>query len=142
MKDKEKIKKETKGFLKEFKDFAVKGNVLDMAVGVIIGGAFGKIVTSLVNDILMPVLSLIIGKVNFENLKFTKDLGAMGKLEIPYGSFIQNLVNFIIIAFSIFLIVKGINKLNNKEEEKEEVKPEKSNEEVLLTEIRDILSKK
>lgn len=133
--------KKSKGFLKEFKEFAVKGNVLDMAVGVIIGGAFGKIVTSLVNDIIMPVISLLIGKVNFENLKFTKKLGEMGVLEIPYGSFIQNLVNFIIIAFSIFLIVKGLNSFNKKEEVKEE-EPKKSNEEVLLTEIRDLLKDK
>lgn len=135
------LAKKGKGFLKEFKEFAVKGNVLDMAVGVIIGGAFGKIVTSLVNDIIMPVISLLIGKVNFENLKFTKQLGEMGVLEIPYGSFIQNLVNFVIIAFSIFLIVKGLNSLNKKEEEVKE-EPKKSNEEVLLTEIRDLLKDK
>ena len=140
MKKDNKIKEKGKGFLNEFKEFAMKGNVVDLAVGVIIGGAFGKIVTSLVEDIIMPVISLLIGKVNFENLKFQKTLGEIGVLEIPYGRFIQNLVNFIIIAFSIFLIVKLLNRLKKKEEVKEEVKvPEPTKEEMLLTEIRDIL---
>ena len=140
MKKEKDIKEKGKGLLNEFKEFAMKGNVLDLAVGVIIGGAFGKIVTSLVEDIIMPVISLIIGKVNFENLKFQKQLGEIGVLEIPYGRFIQNFVNFIIISFSIFLIVKLLNSVKKKEEVKEEVKEVKpTKEEVLLTEIRDIL---
>lgn len=135
------VKEKSKSFIQEFKEFAMKGNVIDLAVGVIIGGAFGQIVTSLVNDIIMPVISLIIGKVNFENLKFTKQIGEIGTLEIPYGNFIQNLVNFLIISLCIFFMVKGLNALKHEEEVVEEVEEKKSNEEVLLTEIRDLLKK-
>lgn len=119
----------------EFKDFAIKGNVMDMAVGVIIGGAFGKIVTSLVNDILMPLFGILLGGIDFSDLQLP-----IGDANIMYGAFIQTVVDFLIISFSIFLFVRSINKL--KKEEEEEVEPETptpSKEELLLTEIRDIL---
>ena len=127
--------------LKEFKDFISKGNVVDLAVGVIIGGAFGKIVTSLVNDIIMPLIGVIIGGINFTNLSIK-----IGESVIAYGSFIQNIIDFLIIAACIFVFVKFVNKLTNlnKVEEKEEPKKEepKVAEDIkLLTEIRDLLKK-
>lgn len=128
--------------LKEFKEFAVKGNVVDLAVGVIIGGAFGKIVSSLVNDIIMPVLGLILGGMNLSDRKLLMH-GINGKtVTLNYGMFIQTTIDFLIIAFSIFIIIKAINKFNKKKEEKkaEPVKPSK--EEELLSEIRDILREK
>ncbi|MDD6738045.1 MAG: large-conductance mechanosensitive channel protein MscL [Prevotella sp.] len=137
-------------FISEFKEFAVKGNAVDMAVGVIIGGAFGKIVTSIVNDIIMPPIGWLIGGVKFTDLKCTLpqiDLG-VEKLEpvtINYGNFIQTAFDFIIIAFCVFLLVKGINKLAKKkkaEEVKPAAPPAPSKEELLLTEIRDLLKQK
>ena len=137
-------------FISEFKEFAVKGNAVDMAVGVIIGGAFGKIVTSIVNDIIMPPIGWLIGGVKFTDLKCTLpqiDLG-VEKLEpvtINYGNFIQTAFDFIIIAFCVFLLVKGINKLAKKkkaEEVKPAAPPAPSKEELLLTEIRDVLKQK
>lgn len=137
-------------FINEFKEFAVKGNAVDMAVGVIIGGAFGKIVSSIVDDIIMPPIGWLIGGVKFTDLKCTLpqiDLG-LEKLEpvtINYGNFIQTCFDFIIIAFCVFLLVKGINKLARKknEEPKEEPKAkEPSAEEKLLTEIRDLLKER
>ena len=137
-------------FISEFKEFAVKGNAVDMAVGVIIGGAFGKIVTSIVNDIIMPPIGWLIGGVKFTDLKCTLpqiDLG-VEKLEpvtINYGNFIQTAFDFIIIAFCVFLLVKGINKLAKKkkaEEVKPAAPPAPSKEELLLTEIRDLLRQK
>lgn len=128
--------------LKEFKEFAMKGNVVDLAVGVIIGGAFGKIVSSLVNDIIMPVLGLILGGMNLSDRKLLMH-GINGKtVTLNYGMFIQTTIDFLIIAFSIFIIIKAINKFNKKKEEKkaEPVKPSK--EEELLSEIRDILREK
>ena len=127
--------------LKEFKEFISKGNVVDLAVGVIIGGAFGKIVTSLVNDIIMPIIGVIIGGINFTNLSIK-----IGESVIAYGSFIQNIIDFLIIAACIFVFVKFVNKLTNlnKVEEKEEPKKEepKVAEDIkLLTEIRDLLKK-
>lgn len=130
--------------LKEFKDFAFKGNVIDLAVGVIIGGAFGKIVTSLVNDVLMPIIGILLGGINFENLKFviTKASGDVAESAIYYGSFIQSIVDFLIIATSIFLFVKLISLTKKKEEAaKEKVAPVKSDEVLLLEEIRDLLKK-
>lgn len=126
-------------FLKEFKEFAVKGNVVDLAVGVIIGGAFGKIVSSLVGDVLMPLIGVITGGIDFTAL-----IAKVGDAEIKYGMFIQNVFDFIIIAFCIFLMIKGINKLNKKKEEKpaEAAPAEPSNEEKLLSEIRDLLKQK
>jgi large conductance mechanosensitive channel len=134
-------------FLNEFKEFAVRGNVIDMAVGVIIGGAFGKIVSSIVDDILMPPIGWLIGGVNFSDLKVTlpaveiPGVEKMASATINYGNFIQNLIDFLIIALCVFLLVKGINKLTKKKQEapKPETPPEPSNEEKLLTEIRDLL---
>ena len=140
------------GFLKEFKAFALKGNVMDMAVGVIIGGAFGKIVTSLVNDIIMPPIGLLIGGVDFTNLKLViKKAVIEGGAEIApavtwnYGAFIQQVVDFTILAFCVFMMVKIMNKLLKKEEKKPApapAPPAPSKEELLLTEIRDILKNK
>ncbi len=121
--------------LKEFKEFISRGNVLDMAIGVIIGGAFGKIVTSVVNDLLMPLIGIVLGGLNFSNLSFK-----IGSAEILYGAFIQNVVDFLIVATCIFILMKIINKLTHKEKKKEvkEV-PAKSADIVLLEEIRDLL---
>lgn len=120
--------------LKEFKKFISRGNVLDMAVGVIIGGAFGKIIASLVDDIIMPLIGLALGGVDFTGLSIkVKDA------TITYGAFIQNVVDFLIIAFCIFLVVKAFNKLSKKEEKK--AAPAKSDEVKLLEEIRDLMKK-
>ena len=124
------------GFFKEFKEFAMKGNVMDMAVGVIIGGAFGKFVTSLVDDVLMPAIGTLTGGVDFSNLAVT-----FGDANLKYGSFIQNIIDFLIIAFCIFLMIKGMNKLSKKKEEEPAAPAEPSNEEKLLSEIRDLLKK-
>ncbi len=131
-------------FWSDFKAFAVKGNVIDMAVGVIIGGAFGKIVTSLVNDIIMPAVSALTGGVSFTDLKYviTEASGDVAEVAISYGSFIQNVVDFFIIAMSIFMALKVIMKLKKKEEEAPAAPPAPSKEEVLLTEIRDLLKEK
>jgi len=138
------------GFIKEFKEFAMKGNVMDMAVGVIIGGAFGKIVTSLVNDVLMPVVSLATGGIDFTNLFINLSEGnyttlaaaqEAGASVLAYGSFIQNIVDFLIVAFCIFLMLKGINKLNRKKEEPAPEAPKGPTQEELLAEIRDLLKK-
>lgn len=128
--------------LKEFKEFAMKGNVVDLAVGVIIGGAFGKIVSSLVNDIIMPVLGLILGGMNLSDRKLLMH-GISGKaVTLNYGMFIQTTIDFLIIAFSIFIIIKAINKFNKKKEEIKEEPVKPSKEEELLSEIRDILREK
>jgi len=135
--------------LKEFKDFAMRGNVIDMAVGIVIGGAFGKIVSSFVADVIMPPLGLLIGGVDFTDLKITlKDavIDASGTVtaemvSINYGSFIQTAVDFIIIAFAIFMVVKGMNSLKKKEVAAPAAPPAPTKEEVLLTEIRDLLKK-
>lgn len=138
-------------FLNEFKEFAVKGNAVDMAVGVIIGGAFGKIVTSIVDDIIMPPIGWLIGGVNFSDLKYTLpsvDLGVekLAPATINYGNFIQTTFDFVIIAFCVFLLVKGINRLARKDAKKEAPvpapAPEPTNEEKLLAEIRDLLKDK
>ena len=136
-----------KKFLNEFKQFAMKGNVIDMAVGVIIGGAFGKIVSSLVNDIIMPVMSIVTGGDGYKNLKYvitqgqaaTEDQAAVEEVAVNYGIFIQNIVDFLIIAFSIFVALRVIMKFKKKEEEAPAPAPAPSKEEVLLTEIRDLL---
>ena len=125
------------GLIKEFKEFAVRGNVVDMAVGVIIGGAFGKIVTSLVEDMIMPLIGVVIGGVDFTSLV----LNVRG-VDVTYGNFIQQVFNFLIISFCIFIVIKGINAMKKKEEEVEPVPPEPTKEEVLLTEIRDLLKQK
>ena len=119
----------------EFKKFAFKGNVVDLAVGVVIGGAFGKIVTSLVNDVIMPLIGILLGGVDFKGLSYP-----VGKATLKYGAFIQTVFDFFIIAFSIFMFIKLFNKLTfKKEEEKVEEIPEPTKEEVLLSEIRDLL---
>lgn len=131
--------------IKEFKDFAVKGNVIDLAIGVIIGGAFGKIVSSLVSDILMPPISLLTGGVNFSNLKIVlkKASETSEVITFNYGLFLENVFNFLIIAFSIFMFVKLLNSMKRKEEEAaKESKAKTPSEEVrLLREIRDSLKK-
>ena len=126
------------GFIKEFKEFAMRGNVMDMAVGVIIGGAFGKIVSSLVDNVLMPLVGLVTGGVDFTSLAVK-----VGDAEVKYGIFIQNVVDFLIVAFCIFLMLKGINKLNRKKEEPapEPEAPAGPTQEELLAEIRDLLKK-
>ena len=150
------------GFLKEFKAFALKGNVMDMAVGVIIGGAFGKIVTSLVNDILMPPIGMLLGNVDFKDLKVNlaavKDaaVSIVNESATPsepvywnYGAFIQQCIDFAILAFCVFMLVKLMNRLSNLKKKEEEDKPATppappapSKEEVILTEIRDLLKEK
>ena len=127
----------------EFKAFVMRGNVVDMAVGVIIGGAFGKIVTSLVNDIFMPIIGVLIGNVNFSDLqiKLGEPLEGAEQAAIKYGMFIQEVVNFLIIALCIFMVIKVVNKLQKKKEEAPAPVPEPTKEEVLLTEIRDALNK-
>ena len=128
-------------FIKEFKEFAMKGNVMDMAVGVIIGGAFGKIVSSLVDDVLMPAIGMLTGNVDFTGLALKIGEGE-GAAVLKYGTFIQNIIDFLIIALCIFLMIKGMNKLSRKKEEEPEAAPEPSNEEKLLGEIRDLLKNK
>ena len=127
----------------EFKAFVMRGNVVDLAVGVIIGGAFGKIVTSLVNDIFMPIIGMILGNVNFTSLeiKLGEPVEGAEQAAIRYGAFIQEIVNFLIIALCIFMVIKVINKMQKKKEEAPAPAPEPTKEEVLLTEIRDALNK-
>jgi large conductance mechanosensitive channel len=129
--------------MKEFKEFAVKGNVIDMAVGIVIGGAFGKIVSSFVADVIMPPIGVLVGGINFSNLAFTikEAAGDVPAVVLGYGKFIQTAVDFTIIAFAIFMVIKAINSLKRKEEEASAAPPEPSKEEVLLTEIRDLLKK-
>ncbi|MCY7007376.1 large-conductance mechanosensitive channel protein MscL [Fusobacterium simiae] len=127
----------------EFKAFVMRGNVVDMAVGVIIGGAFGKIVTSLVNDIFMPIIGMIIGNIDFSSLeiKLGEPVEGAEQAAIKYGMFIQEIVNFLIIALCIFMVIKLMNKMQKKKEEIPAPAPEPTKEEVLLTEIRDALNK-
>lgn len=138
--------------IKEFKEFAMRGNVVDMAVGIIIGGAFGKIVSSVVSDIIMPPIGYLLGGVNFTDLKFIisqASVNAAGEaipaVSINYGNFIQVTIDFIIIAFAIFMMIKGMNSMKKKEEAAPAAAPappEPTKEEVLLGEIRDLLKKK
>jgi large conductance mechanosensitive channel len=142
------------GIVKEFKEFAVKGNMLDMAVGIIIGSAFGKIISSLVNDVLMPPLGLLLGKVDFSNLKAVIQKGhdavvdgatvlkpAVAEVTVNYGMFIQTLLDFLIVALCIFFVIKAMNSLKKKEEAAPAAPPPPSDEVVLLKEIRDLLKK-
>lgn len=143
-------------FIQEFKEFALKGNVVDMAVGVIIGGAFGKIVSSLVADIIMPPIAWLLGGASFADMKCVLRPGieeqlneageviveAVEPITLNYGLFIQNIVDFLIIALCIFFMIKGINKLSKKKAEEPAPAPEPSAEEKLLTEIRDLLKEK
>jgi large conductance mechanosensitive channel len=127
--------------LKEFKEFAVKGNVIDMAVGIIIGAAFGKIVSSFVGDVIMPPIGVLVGGVDFTNLAVVlKEATASAPaVVLSYGKFVQTVIDFTIIAFAIFIAIKAINTLKRKEEETPEAPPEPTKEEMLLTEIRDLL---
>jgi len=144
------------GFLKEFKSFAMKGNVLDLAVAVIIGGAFGKIITSFVNDVLMPPIGLLLGNTDFSDLRLVLKTGkeavmngdqvvspAVAQVTINYGVFVNTVLDFLIVAFSIFLVVKAFNRMKKKEAAAPPpAPPAPSKEEVLLAEIRDILKEK
>ncbi|PKP48669.1 MAG: large conductance mechanosensitive channel protein MscL [Bacteroidetes bacterium HGW-Bacteroidetes-1] len=139
------------GFVSEFKTFAMRGNVMDMAIGIIIGGAFGKIVASFVNDVIMPPIGLLVGGADFSDLKITMKEAVMNGAEIVtpavtinYGSFVNALIDFIIIAFAIFMMIKAMNRMKKKQEEvpaPAPAPPAPSNEEKLLTEIRDLLKK-
>jgi large conductance mechanosensitive channel len=133
------------GMLQEFKTFAVKGNVVDMAVGIIIGAAFGKIVSSFVGDVIMPPLGLAIGGVDFSNLALTLKEGAAdgtGAVTINYGKFIQTVFDFVIVAFAIFIAVRAINNLKKKEAEAPAAPPPPTRDQELLAEIRDLLKKR
>ena len=125
------------GILKEFKEFAMRGNVMDMAVGVIVGGAFGKIVSSLVDDVIMPVIGVLTGGVDFSKLSLM-----VGDAEVKYGMFIQNIIDFLIIAICIFSMIKVMNSISAKKKEEPAAPAEPSNEEKLLSEIRDLLKNK
>jgi len=129
--------------LKEFKAFAVKGNVTDMAVGIIIGAAFGKIVASIVSDIIMPPIGLLVGGVNFTELQIVlqEAVGETSAVTINYGNFLQVCFDFLIVAFAIFMVIKAINSAKKKEVEKPATPPAPTKEEILLTEIRDLLKK-
>ena len=135
--DKEKILKKGSKTLSEFKQFIAKGNAMDLAVGVIIGSAFGKIVSSIVDDILMPIIGVLIGGIDFSNLTIK-----FNNATIKYGNFIQNIVDFLIIAVCIFLIVKLLERLSRKNEEQVAEEPKKGENTVLLEEIRDLLKEK
>lgn len=132
-----------KKFIKEFKEFAMRGNMLDMAIGIVIGGAFGKIVSSFVSDVIMPPLGMLINGVEFSELAITLKAATVDSpaVSLRYGSFIQTVVDFIIIAFAIFLMIKVINSTHRKHKEQEAAAAVPTNEEKLLTEIRDLLKK-
>jgi large conductance mechanosensitive channel len=134
--------------MKEFKQFAMKGNVVDLAVGIIIGAAFGKIVSSVVNDIIMPPIGALVGGVDFTDLKViikaasVDDAGkVISAVTLNYGNFVQTTIDFLIIAFAVFMIIKAMNRMQKKEEAAPSAPPKPSNVEVLLTEIRDLLKK-
>lgn len=138
-----------KKFLEEFKTFAMRGNVLDMAVGVVIGGAFGKITTSIVNDLIMPLVSILTGGIRFDDWKIVLKEAVMAggevvtpEVALTFGNTLAVILDFIIVAFAVFCLVKGINKLHRKKEEEPAAPPEPSNEEKLLTEIRDLLKER
>jgi large conductance mechanosensitive channel len=132
--------------IKEFKEFAMRGNVVDLAVGVIIGAAFGKIVTSLVSDVIMPPLGYLMGGIDFNDKKYVlvpaDAAKKVAEVAVRYGTFINTIVDFLIVAFCIFMVVKGINSLKKPEEAPPVVDPEPTKEEILLTQIRDLLAKK
>jgi large conductance mechanosensitive channel len=129
--------------IKEFKEFAVKGNVIDMAVGIIIGGAFGKIVSSFVADVIMPPIGVLLGGVDFAKLSLTvkEATETTEAVKVNYGMFLNTVIDFIIITFVIFMVIKAMNKMKKKEEEKPAAPPAPTKQEVLLTEIRDLLKK-
>jgi large conductance mechanosensitive channel len=127
--------------VKEFKEFAMRGNVVDMAVGIVIGAAFGKIVASFVSDVLMPPIGMLLGGVNFSDLMITlkNAVGDTPAVVVKYGVFINTVIDFVIVAFAIFMVIKGMNSMKKKDEEAPPAPPKPSNEEQLLTEIRDVL---
>lgn len=129
------------GMMSEFKDFAMRGNVVDMAVGIVVGGAFGKITTSFVNDVLMPPIGLLLGGVDFSDLALTlkAKTAEAEAVTLNYGAFVNTVLDFVIIAFAIFLVIRAMNSMKKKEEAKPEPERTPSREEVLLTEIRDAL---
>lgn len=129
--------------MKEFKEFAMRGNVVDMAVGIVIGGAFGKIVSSFVNDVLMPPIGILLGDMDFSKLGVTiKEATETAEaVVVKYGAFLNTVIDFVIVAFAIFMVIKAMNNLKKKEEAKPAAPPAPSNEETLLTEIRDLLKK-
>lgn len=130
--------------MKEFKEFAIKGNAVDMAVGIVIGAAFGKIIASLVGDVIMPPIGMLLGGVDFSDLAFIikEAVADAPAVSIRYGKFIQTALDFTIIAFAIFMVVKGINSFKKQEEAAPKAPPAPSTEEVLLTEIRDLLKQR
>lgn len=134
------------GVLKEFKEFAMRGNVVDLAVGVVIGAAFGKIVSSLVDDVIMPPIGYITGGIDFSNMKYilqeANEAAEISEVAISYGNFINSVIQFLIVAFCIFLVIKGINAMKREEPVEEAAPTPPSNQEVLLTEIRDLLKGK
>jgi large conductance mechanosensitive channel len=131
------------GMMKEFKEFALKGNMIDMAVGIIIGGAVGKLIASLVEDVIMPPIGVLMGGMDFSEIGYTLQAAAgdTPAVVLKYGAFIQSFIDFIILAFAVFMMIKMINSMKKKQEEAPEEAPTPSNEEVLLTEIRDALRK-
>ena len=142
-------KEKTTGFIAEFRQFIARGNVLDMAVGVVIGGAFGKITTSLVNDIIMPLISMLTGGVDFASWKWVLKQAVVengeevsAAVSVNYGTLIATVLDFLIISLVIFCLIKTVNKFHRKKEEAPAPDPEPSNEEVLLTEIRDLLKER
>ena len=125
------------GFVKEFKEFAMRGNLVDLAVAVVIGGAFGKVISSFVDGIVMPLVGLLMGKANFNDLVYSPSAG----VTIKYGAFLTQVLDFIIIAFAVFLVIKVMNRLKKKEESAPATPPAPTKDQVLLTEIRDLLKK-
>lgn len=131
------------GMMKEFKDFAMRGNVVDMAVGIVIGGAFGKVVSSFVNDVLMPPIGVLLGGMDFAKLGYTikEATETTEAVIIKYGAWLNTIIDFIIIAFAIFMVIRAMNNMKKKEEAKPAAPPAPSKEETLLSEIRDLLKK-
>lgn len=143
------------GFVKEFKEFAMRGNLVDLAIGVVIGGAFGKLTTSFIGDVVMPPIGKLMGNVDFSQLKYVLQDGAaevknpagdivtpaVAEVAIKYGAFLNTVIDFIIVAFVMFMVIKMMNRLKKKQEEAPAAPPAPSNEEILLTEIRDLLKK-
>ena len=132
------------GMMQEFKAFAMRGNVVDMAVGIVIGAAFGRIVSSFVADVIMPPVGLIVGNADFADLALTlqEASGDVAAVTINYGSFIQSLIDFTLVAMAIFIVIKAMNRMKRRQDEAPAAPPSPSREEVLLTEIRDLLSRK
>lgn len=144
------------GFVKEFKEFALRGNLIDLAIGVVIGGAFGKLTTSFIGDVVMPPIGKLMGNVDFSQLKYVMQAGvaevkdssgavitpAVAEVAVKYGAFLNTVIDFLIVAFVMFMVIKAMNRMKKKQEEAPAAPPEPSKEEVLLSEIRDILKSK